>query len=713
MTTKVKHYDSKNLREKIIKGISHGFAWGFVAFFVMIIIFIIVKSVPGIQHYGFNNILFSNKFNFADQTSKQVSVWIPLSITFLISFGAILIAVPLGIKTASIIKFRIKNPKLQKWLKVIVETTSGIPSVIFGLFASQSLGVIVKEIFGLNTSYTVLTGIFMLSFMIIPTITSLTLNAYDSVDIGLLSTSISLGMTYTKSMYKVVKKETRGAITIAVIIAFTRAIGETMAVSMILDSWDYSNQLDAGLIPVLKSSLAPLGAVISKGLFSENGSESSKSLLYFYGIVLFVVVMILNGIVMFLTSSKNMSKYPKLNAFNKKVRAWFGKVWSDISYAFSKLNKNKRNQINVETWQSDINNIVKTKTKNKPAMYFYSYWKIFWESVAFAIVFGFISWIILDILIKGFGVVNEHHSTIFQYYRDTTGQATINTLLIIITTTLICLPIALILAIFLNEYVKNKKLKSTVLFFIDSLGATPSIIFGMFGSIFFIQTIGLTMAGTVGQSLLAGCLTIGIVILPNLIRNIQQALQKIPMIVRENAYCLGCTKNETVFKVVLPAAVKGIVSSVILSIGRILSETAPLYLTAGLSSSSTIAIMNPGQTLTTRIYAQLYSSSGASSVSIMYDAALSTLLLVLCLTVIGHVLIPYYKTFKEEIKLYWNIMMQSKSNILIKEFKKKNKHKIHNHQIEVSQQDQQDYSLTPDKNKYLLFGLKKIKLKYI
>lgn len=710
---KTKIFDSKKQKNKIFSIISRLIAWGLVGFFCMVIIFILIKSIPGIQYYGFENIIFNDKFNFSNSESKDVSVWIPLSITFLVSFLAILIATPLAIKTASLIKFRIKNKKLKKWLKIIIETTSGIPSLIFGLFASQALGSLVKSIFGFNTSYTIITAIFMLSFMVIPTIVTLTINAYDTVDVNLLPNAISLGTTHSKSIYKVVKRETRGAITIAVIVAFTRAVGETMAISMILDSWDYSNQFDHGFISILKSSLSPLGAVISKGLFSENGSEYSKSLLYFYGFILFVVVLILNGIVMFLTSAKGMNKYPKLREFNKKINSWFATVSNDTIAFFSKVFKSKQQKINADNWSNEIQDYIQLKTSSKYKNYVYSHWKLFWEILFSAIVFSLIIWIFMNILFTGFWVSSIGESTIFQYNRDTTGQATLNTLLVILTTVLISLPIALLVSIFLNEYIKNKKTRNSILFFFDSFGATPSIIFGMFGSIFFIQTLGISMAGTKGESLLAGCLTLGVVILPNLIRNIQQSLSNVPIIVRENAIALGCTKNEVVFKVVLPAAMKGMISATILSIGKILSESAPLYLTAGLSSTNTVALMSPGQTLTTRIYAQLYSSSGSYSVYTMYDAALSALLLVMFLTIMVYVILPYYQVFVAEIKNMIRIHLLLKDHENLKRFKQDFKNKINNSEITVDEQTIQQYNLKPNELKYLYFGIKKIKLKYV
>jgi phosphate transport system permease protein len=226
----------------------------------------------------------------------------------IVSGLAILIASPIGIHTAVFIKYRLPQ-KYQKTVRILVELLADIPSVIFGLFASASLGVIIKKIFGLDTAYNLITAAAMLTFMILPTIVSLTLNSLDGVDPTLLSSSMALGNTKTQSIYKVNIKAARNGIAVSIIIALARAIGETMAISMILQSGGYNNIFHNGFLSVMTSGLQTLGALIAANMFADAGGPALKSLLFAFGIIMFVFVMALNAIAMVATKKRKQSKF--------------------------------------------------------------------------------------------------------------------------------------------------------------------------------------------------------------------------------------------------------------------------------------------------------------------------------------------------------------------------------------------------------------------
>ena len=689
------------------------FAWLLVVIFLGLIGYIIARSVPGFKAYGFDAIIFSNKFDTSNPSLGEASVWLPLTITIIVTIGALLIATPLALKTATFIHFRVKNPTLKKTLKIVIETSAAIPSVIFGLFASVSLGKVIQTIFGLDTPYTVLTAIFMLAFMLVPTIVSLTLNAYEGVDTNLISNSISLGNTRTKSIYKVFRKQTRKQIVVAIIIAAGRAIGETMAVSMILTDITGYSKINDGLGAILTSSLSPLGSVISVGMFSENGGESLRGLLYAFGIVMFVFVMVLNAIVMFATKTKKTGRDNWFTRIEKKVGGFLLIVPDQIGLLWEKITYKPPIALNKDNYDTEMSNYIRTRIQTNKTLNIYTGYKLFWEVLNTAIVFAFITWIVFDIIVKGIQAADLPTSTMFEYTKDTTGQSVLNTLLLILVVIIISLPFALLIAIWLNEYAKDGKPKKAILFFIDSLGATPSIIFGMFGLAFFIQTLGMTAGGKMGNSLLAGAFTIIIVVLPTFTRMIQQGLQSVPMAIRENSYGLGNSKWYTIVKLVLPQAYKSIVSATILTIGRVLAETAPLYLTAGLSSASTVALMNPGQTLTTRIYAQLYTNNATQSNNIMYEAAFVTLLLVLTLTIIGYVIIPYWGEIKKEFLFRWNMQKEIWRNPTSSIDMEVYKEQIYKNSLYLSFKQAKELNINWRETSVIKYNRKFIKIKYV
>ena len=186
--------------------------------------------------------------------------------------------------------------------------------------------------------------------------------------------------------------------------------------------------------------------------------------------------------------------------------------------------------------------------------------------------------LIAYVFIKGIGVINwSFLTTVSSAYKGTIGIAgnIVNTLYIIFITLLIGLPIGIGSAIYLNEYARNKKFVSVIEYCTETLSGLPSIIFGLFRMMFFGQTMGL------GYSILTGCLTLILMILPLIVRNTQEALKTVPKLYRDGALSLGAGKWYMIKTVVLPSCIKGIITGVILGVGRIVSESAALLFTAG------------------------------------------------------------------------------------------------------------------------------------
>ncbi|MGM9519472.1 MAG: phosphate ABC transporter permease PstA, partial [Phascolarctobacterium sp.] len=175
--------------------------------------------------------------------------------------------------------------------------------------------------------------------------------------------------------------------------------------------------------------------------------------------------------------------------------------------------------------------------------------------------------------------------------------ALLDTLIMVVLALLMATPLGIFAAIYLVEYAKRgNKIVNVVRVTADTLSGIPSIVYGLFGMLFFVTYLHM------GYSLLAGSCTVAIMILPLIMRTTEEALRAVPDSYREGSYGLGAGKLRTVFAVVLPSAVPGILAGVILGIGRIVGETAALIYTAGTVAALPTNVMSSGRTLAVHMY---------------------------------------------------------------------------------------------------------------
>ncbi|MCW8346865.1 MULTISPECIES: phosphate ABC transporter permease PstA [Vibrio] len=221
-----------------------------------------------------------------------------------------------------------------------------------------------------------------------------------------------------------------------------------------------------------------------------------------------------------------------------------------------------------------------------------------WASAALTV--GFLFWIIWYILSNGLQHVSW--SFITDDYTRTGDEhgifpMIISTIYMVIASIAVAAPLGIMTAIYLTEYAKvGSKLVKVIRFCTESLAGIPSIIFGLFGMTFFVAILGL------GFSILSGALTLSILILPVIIRTTEEALMSVPQTYREGSYGLGASKIYTIWRLILPSAMPGILTSVILSIGRVIGESAPVFLTAGMVARIPDSLLDSGRTLTVHLY---------------------------------------------------------------------------------------------------------------
>ena len=240
--------------------------------------------------------------------------------------------------------------------------------------------------------------------------------------------------------------------------------------------------------------------------------------------------------------------------------------------------------------------------------------------------------IIAYVFIKGIGVVDwSFLSSVTSVLNGTVGIAgnIVNTIIAVVLTLLISAPVGICGAIYLNEYAKPGKIVSAIEFATETLSGIPSIIFGMFGMVFFVE--GLHM----GYSLLAGSLTLSLMVLPLITRNTQEALKTVPDSYRQGAIGLGSTKLYMIVKILIPSAMQGIVTGVILAVGRVVGESAVLLFTAGsaklLPNDIKQLLLKPfqsGGTLTVQMY---LSATSEGDFDTAFGIAVVLLIIVLCI----------------------------------------------------------------------------------
>ncbi len=212
-----------------------------------------------------------------------------------------------------------------------------------------------------------------------------------------------------------------------------------------------------------------------------------------------------------------------------------------------------------------------------------------------------IIFIIIYILEKGIpNLTPELFSINYNSKNQSMLPSIINTVYITFFTLLCAVPIGIFSAIYLVEYAKRgSKLVKVIRITTETLAGIPSIVFGLFGFLAFVLALGW------GYSMIAGILTLTMMVLPTIIRTTEEALLAVPDSYREGSFGLGAGKLRTIFKIILPSAVSGILSGVILAIGRIVGETAALIYTSGTVAEMSTSLMDSARTLSVHLYCLL------------------------------------------------------------------------------------------------------------
>lgn len=246
------------------------------------------------------------------------------------------------------------------------------------------------------------------------------------------------------------------------------------------------------------------------------------------------------------------------------------------------------------------------------------------------------------IITKGIGVINWEFLTQAPKEGMTEGgiyPAIIGTLYLVLGSSLFSFPIGIMSGIYMNEYAKGNKIASFIRIMTNNLSGVPSVVFGLFGMSLFVNTMGF------GDSIIAGSLTLGLLSLPLVIRTTEESLKAIETSYREGSLALGATKLQTIRKVILPMAFPNIITGLILSIGRVSGETAPILFTVAAYFLPKLPTSIFDQVMALPYHLYVISTSGTdveASRGIAYGTALVLITIVLLVNLLANFLRNYF-----------------------------------------------------------------------
>lgn len=606
-----------------VKSLIYLFTLIVVALLLVILIFVAIKSSTIFKKEGFFKFIFVDRWqpgvnstwSATDHAGSYYGIGGIIASTLLMMVIALLFAVPLTLFSALFIS-EYMSKRWQTFCMGIIKLMAGIPSVVFGLFAINQIGPMFIKM-GAITNGNLMTAAFTLSFMALPTMVSLTYNALQTVPDAYRFASLGLGISKEETTFSIVRRSVTPKIISAVIMGMARVIGETMAVILISGNSAAGLDTSNGFNGFIFSSIKTLAGTIGLEIL-ENAGTYHESALFAIGLVLFILVIIINLTILLISNTDQLKKRLKQREM--------------------KVDPNRSAEINITTKQEnkqftdyELKVIVKANAANKIGKSCKSGIALFFMWTSTLIVFAFATWIFGDILIEG--LMGLKHIDAFVSVKGQAGifAALFTTILLIISTLIFAIPLALGTALYLSEYANKKSpLTKFIRFMIDLLASTPSIVFGIFGLSVFIILFKLPM------SIFASSLTMAIVVIPMLTSNFEDALSQVPANIKEAGSALGLSRNKVLFKITIPNAINGIVTGIILAMAKIIGETAPVYLTLGTAlRMPSEGFLSSGATLTTEIYMLASEGGGGEATSIAFLFSLVTMILVLSLNLLS------------------------------------------------------------------------------
>ncbi|MFA5001728.1 MAG: phosphate ABC transporter permease PstA [Methanolinea sp.] len=596
----------RKIKEQVIASI-----WFLCAIFAILVVcfilgYLFLNGYPAFLEIDLTNFLFGRQWNPTGST-PEYGISPLIAGTILVMIGAMAIAIPLGIGSAIFIS-ELAGPRLRTIIKPAIELLAGIPSVVYGFFGLVVLTNWIRISFDIPTGETWLAGSFLLAIMALPTIVSVSEDAINAVPREYKEGSLATGATGWQTISRVIIPSALSGITAAVILGIGRAIGETMAVLMVTGNAAVIPDPIWNIVSPIRTLTATLGI--------ETGEVPIGSLHYhaLFGIavVLLLITLCINlaaTIILGRIRAAQTGGVTQEHVISRETRGTIRKI---LLYGFAcmvlLLVAVAAGILPSLAILIGIIGLSLARARISPkVMEKIAYSGLF---AAVGIVMAVLAILILDIIMEGLPVLSWEFVTGYPSNLGREGgifPAIIGTIYLVTGAILIALPLGIGATIYLSEYTREGWVTKTIRTGVDLLNGTPSIVFGLFGFAFLVIFVGF------GVSLLTGWIVLALVVLPTIIRTSEEALKSIPNTMREGSLALGASKWQTIRKVVLPAAIPGIITGTILSIGRAAGETAPIMFTAVVFTSRFLpdSIFEPVMALPYYLYILSTSVPGA------------------------------------------------------------------------------------------------------
>ncbi|CRX36918.1 / pstC / Phosphate transport system permease protein pstC /:407916 Reverse [Candidatus Hepatoplasma crinochetorum] len=594
----------------------------FTAFFIVFtLIFLFAASINGFitqPELTLSYFLFGNEYNPA---ANLFAAGFMVINTLLVSLFAILIAVPISIFTAVFIA-RVLSKKFATFMFAIIAILAAIPSVVYGAFGAIVINNVVTGIFNVQAG-TMLTVVLMLAFMIMPTVTLLSITAINSVDPKLEESAYALGATKTQTSLYVTLKAAKGGIIVGILLGIARALGEATAVSMVASQTNFGPTFNLlGNIRLLTATMMSQWGEGGAGSIERASSLAMCTLLFIVVIIVFSALKIFESYYSIESiERRNIKKINKETNLNLNIQKY---GIDNISVSDQKkylegqlIKKYEKKKINQKSYTLtkglDFSNTLTTKKirnyKKKKEIKNNVMLGLF-ASIGFILLGA----IIIFLMIGGLDALNwEYLTTRGKYiFTDSSGTSftvdglaipLIGTLFTIVFSLLIAIPVGVLIAIYFSIYLQRTSKRAKVFsLIIQLLSSIPSIVYGIIGSIIFLQLLRLDDLHIVA---FAGVFIMAIVLLPTIVKTTEQSLNDVNKGQKEGSYALGATKYKTSTKVLLKQVYPQIISAAVIATGIVLADSAIFFILYGTAFDGQDVgdwINNGGPTLALEMY---------------------------------------------------------------------------------------------------------------